>query len=105
MKIKSGDMVRVLTGKDRGKTGKVVQVFPELGTVVVEGVNKSTKHLRKRGTQPGQRVEFNAPIHVSNVSVVGKQGNGRVGYKTIEAAGKKTKVRVLKSKRGIEDLA
>jgi large subunit ribosomal protein L24 len=105
MKIKSGDMVRILTGKDRGKTGKVVQVFPDLETLVVEGVNKSTKHLRKRGNQPGQRVEFNAPIHASNVAVVGKQGSGRVGYKTIEAAGKKTKVRVLKSKRGVEDLA
>ncbi|MFA6131124.1 MAG: 50S ribosomal protein L24 [Patescibacteria group bacterium] len=104
MKIKTGDMVRVTKGKDAGKTGKIVQVFPALNSVVVEGVNKAVKHLKKRGKQPGQRVEFNAPIAVANVRMVGKQGEGRVGYRHIEKDGKKIKVRVIHTKRGTEDV-
>lgn len=67
MKIKTGDNVRVIAGADKGKTGKVIQVFPKMEKIVVEGVNKSVKHVRKRGSTPGQRVEYDAPIHVSNV--------------------------------------
>jgi len=98
MKIKTGDNVKIIAGKDKSKTGKVLQVFPDLNKVVVEGVNKSFKHLKKRGSQPGQRVEFTAPIDSSNVKVIGKTGEGRVGYKYID------KVRVLKTKSGSEDL-
>lgn len=104
MKIKVGDNVRVTAGKDKGKTGKVLQVFPKQAKVVVENMNKAVKHLKKRGSQAGQRVEFTAPIHVSNVRVVGKNGEGRVGYKFIEKQGKRSKVRVLKTKKGTEDL-
>lgn len=104
MKIKTGDNVRVTTGKDKGKTGKVTQVFPKTNQVVLEGVNKSVKHLKKRGDKPGQRVEFFAPLDVSNVRVVGKKGEGRVGYKHLEKDGKTIKVRVLKAKSGHEDL-
>lgn len=73
MKIKTGQTVKILSGKDKGKTGQVIQVFPRLEKVVVEGVNKSYKHLRRRslqGSDNGQRVEFSAPIHMSNVRVV-----------------------------------
>ncbi|MCH8049101.1 50S ribosomal protein L24 [Patescibacteria group bacterium] len=105
MKIKSGDTVRIIAGKDKGKTGKVVQVFPKLDKVVVEGANKAVKHLKKRGDTPGQRIEYNAPIHVSNVRIVGKSREGRVGYKFIDKDGKKVKVRVVKSKKESEDLA
>lgn len=104
MKIKTGDNVRVIAGKDNGKTGKVVQVFPTLEKVVVEGVNKAVKHVKKRGNQPGQRTEYNAPIHVSNVRVIGKGGEGRVGYKFIDKDDKQKKVRILKTKKGAEDL-
>lgn len=104
MKIKTGDNVRILAGKDKGKTGKVLQVFPAVKKVVVEGVNAAVKHLKARGGQQGQRIEYNAPIHVSNVRVVGKGGEGRVGYKFIEKDGSRKKVRVLKTKKGIEDL-
>lgn len=104
MKIKTGDTVRVIAGKDKGKTGKVLQVFNDMNKVVVEGVNQSVKHIKKRGDQPGQRVDFTGPIHASNVRVVGKKGEGRVGYKHIDQKGKKTKVRVLKTKAGQEDL-
>lgn len=104
MKIKTGDNVRVLAGKDKGKTGKVLQVFPVAQKIVVEGVNSMVKHLKKRGNQQGQRIDYNAPINVSNVLVVGKDGEGRVGYKFIDKDGSKKKVRVLKTKKGIEDL-
>lgn len=72
--IKSGDMVKVLTGKDKGKKGKVLQVFPKLNRVVVEGVNQSKRHLKtKQSGQKGQVVEFSMPIHASNVQVADKQ--------------------------------
>jgi large subunit ribosomal protein L24 len=73
MKIKSGQTVQVLSGKDKGKTGQVIQVFPKLNKVVVEGVNTSYKHLKRRsisGSESGERVEYSAPIHVSNVKLV-----------------------------------
>jgi large subunit ribosomal protein L24 len=104
MKIKTGDNVRILAGKDKGKTGKVLQVFPAVEKIVVEGVNKMVKHLKSRGGQQGQRIEYNAPIHVSSARVVGKGGEGRVGYKFIEKDGAKKKVRVLKTNKGTEDL-
>lgn len=104
MKIKTGDIVKVTAGKDKGKTGKVLQVFPVIEKVVIEGINKSIKHIKARGKTPGQRVEYTAPIDASNVKVVGKNGEGRVGYKFIEKDGKQVKVRVLKTKKGSEDL-
>lgn len=67
-KIKTGDSVLVLTGKDAGKKGKVTQVFPRQGLVVVEGVNQMTKNVKaRRDKEKGQRIEFNGPIKVSNV--------------------------------------
>lgn len=104
LKIKTGDTVRVIAGKDKGKTGKVLQVFPKQQKVVIENVNKAVKHLKRRGNTAGQRIEFTAPVHVSNVRVVGTDGEGRVGYKFLEKDGKRTKVRVLKTKKGTEDL-
>lgn len=71
MKIKTGDQVKIIAGKDKGKTGKVIQVFPKENRVVVEGANILKKHVRsmKQG-QPGQRVEFAAPLHASNVALI-----------------------------------
>ena len=96
--------MRVLTGKDKGKTGKVMQVFPKLNKIVVDKINASVKHLKKRGNTPGQRIEYNGPIDASNVAVVGKNGEGRVGYKHLSKDGVQKKVRVLKTKKGTEDL-
>ncbi|MBU0613753.1 50S ribosomal protein L24 [Patescibacteria group bacterium] len=104
MKIKTGDNVVVIAGKDKGKKGKVLQIFPELEKIVVEGINASVKHLKKRGNTQGQRIEYNAPIHLSNIKIVGSGGSGRVGYKFLEKDGKISKVRVLKTKKGTEDL-
>jgi len=61
--------VKILAGKDRGKIGKVTQVFPKLNRVVVEGVNITKRHLRTRKQgESGRIVEFSMPIHASNVA-------------------------------------
>lgn len=63
--------MKVLAGKDKGKTGKVVQVFPKKQQVVVDGVNVLKKHLRsQRQGEQGQRIELPSPIHISNVKKV-----------------------------------
>jgi large subunit ribosomal protein L24 len=92
MKIKKGDTIIVITGKDRGKSGTVLRAFPKKHTVLVEGVAVVTKHQksRRRGQQ-GQRVSKPTPIDVSNVALKGAKGKPvRVGY-SIEGEGKKAK--------------
>ena len=84
MKIKKNDTVKVMTGKDKGKTGKVAQIFGTLNKVVVEKLNKRYKNLRpKREGEKGQRIEFDAPMNVSNVMLVCKKcgKTARIGYK------------------------
>jgi large subunit ribosomal protein L24 len=94
MKIKKGDKVKILTGKDRGKKGKVLQVFPKNNRISVEGLNILIKHLRpqKRGEQ-GQRIEFPGLISASNVALIcskcGKET--RVGYKIVKDENSKAK--------------
>ncbi|MEW6611087.1 MAG: 50S ribosomal protein L24 [Patescibacteria group bacterium] len=70
MKVKKNDNVKIMSGKDKGKTGKVIQVFPQERLVVVEGLNTRAKHLRARGSAKGQRILYPAPMTVSNVMVV-----------------------------------
>lgn len=73
--IKTGDDVIITTGKDAGKQGKIVQVFPKMNRVVVEGVNVMKRHLKtRRQGERGQVVEFPMPIHASNVQLVGTSG-------------------------------
>lgn len=68
--IKSGDTVKVIAGKYKGKTGKVIQSFPKLGRVVVEGINLSKRHIRtRREGEKGQVIEFSMPIDASNVAL------------------------------------
>lgn len=93
MKIKKGDMVVVIAGKDRNKTGKVIEILKKNDRVVVEGVNKVVRHVRKTKTRAGQKVTFEAPIHMSNVMVVDpktKKGT-RVGYRMAKD-GKKERI-------------
>ena len=83
MKIKTGDHVLLLAGKDRAKKGKVLQVFPRRDRVLIEGINRRVKHTRpKKAGQKGQRIEFFVPVHVSNVKLVcPKCGKStRIGY-------------------------
>lgn len=71
MRIKKGDNVKILSGKDRGKTGKVLKVFPRVGKLLVENINLATKHQRpKKSGEKGQRVTVPAPIDVSNLQLV-----------------------------------
>lgn len=99
MNIKKGDKVKILTGKDKGKTGKVLQVFPSRRKVSIEGLNLLIKHLRPRKQgEKGQRIEFPAPMDLSNVMLVcpkcGKPT--RITHQTIAIAAGKKKVRVCK---------
>jgi large subunit ribosomal protein L24 len=89
MKIKKGDTVVVIAGKDKGAKGKVIQAYPTRDRVLVEGVNRIKKHTRvsqnQRGAQSGGIVTQEAPIHVSNVMVVDSDGKPtRVGKKTAD---------------------
>lgn len=87
MKIHKGDTVLIISGKDRRKTAKVLEVFPKEGKVLAEAVNIIKKHVRpKKQGEKGQVVEIPAPISISNVKLIcAKCGKpARVGYKIIE---------------------
>lgn len=93
MKIKKGDNVIVIAGKDRGKSGKIVRAFPADDSVIVEGVNIRKKHQRStRQNQKGQIVDITMPIHVSNVQIADpKSGKpSRVGFSM--EGGKKVRI-------------
>jgi large subunit ribosomal protein L24 len=87
MKVRKGDTVVVIAGKDKGAKGKVIQAYPDTGRILVEGVNRIKKHTRisrtQRGAQTGGIVTQEAAIDVSNVMVVDADGKPtRVGYRT-----------------------
>jgi large subunit ribosomal protein L24 len=94
MKVKKGDTVVVIAGKDKGAKGKVIQAYPKENRVLVEGVNRIKKHTKitqtQRGAQQGGIVTQEAPIHVSNVMVVTDGKAVRVGYD--EKDGRKVRV-------------
>ncbi|MEU1604216.1 50S ribosomal protein L24 [Micromonospora matsumotoense] len=86
VKVKKGDTVIVIAGKDKGAKGKVIASYPRQDKVLVEGVNRVKKHTRisttQRGAKTGGIVTQEAPIHVSNVQVLDSDGNPtRVGYR------------------------
>lgn len=94
MHIKTGDIVTVRSGDDRGKTGKVLEAFPAIGKVIVEGINVMKKHerARKQG-QKGQTVERAMPMHASNLTKAGepkKEVKKEVKKVTAKAEPKKT---------------
>lgn len=93
MKIKKGDQVVVLTGKDRGAKGEVIEVIPAQRRVVVRGVNVATMHKKPSQTSPGGIEKKELPIHVSNVALADPKGGKatRVGYKVLKD-GKKTRI-------------
>lgn len=96
MKMKKGDTVLVIAGKDKGAKGKIIQAYPGRQRVLVEGVNRIKKHTpisqNQRGAESGGIVTQEAPIHVSNVMVVDSDGKPtRVGYR-IGEDGKKVRI-------------
>jgi len=87
MKIKKNDTVLIISGKDRGKKGKVLEVFPKEGKLLVEGVNIRKKHVRpKKSGEKGQIVESPSPFFLSNAKLICFKcaKATRVGYKIIE---------------------
>jgi len=85
LKIKKGDKVIVVTGRDKGKSGEVQQVNPAESKVTVQGVNLQVRHVKPSQAGPGGLVKIEAPLHISNVALVDpKTGKPtRVGYKTV----------------------
>ena len=103
LKIKKKDKVIVITGRDKGKTGEVIEVLPKENRVKVRGVNIVKKHQRQTATSAGGILEIEAFIHVSNVAHVDPKTNlpTRVGFKTLEDG---RKVRVAKRSGEVIDL-
>jgi large subunit ribosomal protein L24 len=93
MKIRKGDDVIVLTGRDKGRKGSVLRAMPSEGRVIVQGVNMVKRHTRPSVSGPGGIVEKEAPIHVSNVAAVDPDSGKatRVGFKSLED-GRKVRV-------------
>jgi large subunit ribosomal protein L24 len=118
IRVKKGDTVQLITGRsqknggDRGKTGKVIAVYPETGRVLVEGLNRITKHTKvgqsSRGAKTGGIIVQEAPVHVSNVQVVDPETKKptRVGMRieTVERDGRQRQVRVRVARRSGKDL-
>ncbi len=91
-KIKKGDRVIVTTGKDKGRTGEVIEVRPAEARVKVQGINMVKRHRRPTQTNPGGIEQMEAPIHISNVSLIDPDSGKptKVGYKLEK--GKKTRI-------------
>jgi large subunit ribosomal protein L24 len=107
MKIKKGDRVRVLTGKDAGKEGEVMRAIPAEGKVIVDGVNVAKKHQRStRATMQGGIIDKDMPLPASNVAILCPNcGPTRIGYrfeKTVEGAALRTQKRRVCRKCGGE---
>jgi len=83
MKIRKGDRVVVLAGKDKGRTGEVLRALPKEQRVVVQGVNMMTRHVSPSATSQGGIEQIEAPIHVSNVAIADPRDGSatRIGYK------------------------
>lgn len=86
LKIKKGDKVKVITGKNKGKVGDVIKVLPAENRLVVSGVNLVKKHTKPSQTSEGGIVQKELPIHISNVSHVDPKTNQvtKIGYKTLD---------------------
>jgi large subunit ribosomal protein L24 len=97
MKIKKGDTVKVIAGKDKGKTGTILLTLKDTNQVVIEGVNVATKHQKsKRTRSQGQIIDKNMPIDASNVALMEGDKTVRVGYVFEGEGDKRKKVRVAR---------
>jgi len=103
MKIKKGDKVKILKGRDRGKTGKVQNVSSEKNKLTIDGLNLSVKHARPRKQgEKGQRIQYPAPMDVANVMIICPKCSkpSRMGYKILED---KKKVRLCRKCKEVID--
>ncbi len=91
MKIRQGDTVKVIAGKDKGKTGSVLTILKDTDQVVIEGINVAKRHQKnKRTRSQGQIIEKSMPIHASNVSLMEGDKTVRAGYEMKD--GKKVRI-------------
>ena len=82
MRLKKNDTVKIIAGKDKGLTGKIIKIDPSSERVIVQGANMVSKTMKKRNAQEkGGIMQIEAPIHVSNVQLVSKDKVSRIGYK------------------------
>jgi large subunit ribosomal protein L24 len=102
MKIKKNDLVIVITGKNKGKKGKVLHVYPKKQQAVVEKINVVKKHIKKRQTTAGEIIKFEAPLHISNVMVICPHCNKATRVQYQKTADHK-KERICKHCKGILD--
>ena len=93
IKLKKGDEVIVLAGKDKGKRGKIVRVIPDLRKVVVSDINKYKKHQKPGNNEPGGIIEKDMPLHISNVAFFDNSSNKgiRIGF-SFNKEGKKVRI-------------
>ena len=93
MKLKKGDEVIVLTGKDKGKKGKILRVLPDTRKVVISDINKYKKHQKPGNNEPGGIIEKEMPLHISNVAFfdAGSNKGARIGF-DISKDGKKIRI-------------
>ena len=98
VKIKKGDLVRVIAGKDKGKEGKVLSINAKKNTAIVEGVNMVTKHAKpSMANQQGGIIHQESPIDISNIMYLYKGKPTKIGYKFVEGKDGLKKVRVAKA--------
>ena len=86
IKLKKGDEVVVLAGKDKGKKGKIIKILPKKNKAIVSDINKSKKNQKPDNNQPGGIIDKEMPIHISNLSFFDSASNKgvRIGYKVIK---------------------
>ena len=105
--IRKGDLVQVISGKDRGVKGKVIEVYPETEKVIVEGVNRIKKHTKvgqsNRGAKTGGIITTEAPIHVSNVMVIDPEDGRptRIGFRKEDVEKRRTDGSTYASQRSV----
>ena len=103
-KIRKGDKVMVITGRDRGRTGEVIEVRPDEGRALVRGVNMVKRHQKQTGAQEGGIISKEAPVHLSNLALTDPKDSNkptRVGFKFVGEGDNRRKVRVAK-RSGVE---
>jgi len=107
LNIRKGDLVQVISGKDRGVKGKVIEVYPESDRVIVEGVNRIKKHTKvgqnARGAKTGGIITTEAPIHISNVMIIDPEDGRptRVGFRKEKVEKRRTDGSTYDSERSV----
>ncbi len=97
-KIKKGDTVVIIAGRDKGRSGEVIEVRREAGRALVRGINMVKRHQRQDATHEGGIISKEAPIHLSNVALIDPKDNKptRIGFKFVSEGGERKKVRFAK---------